>query len=411
MKIKTLTVSEVNNYIKKILDNDFILNNLSVRGEISNLKYHSSGHIYFSLKDDNSKINCIMFKSKSLDLDIVLQEGMAVIVSGRASVYTANGTFQLYCDKIEQEGLGELHIKFEKLKEKLSREGYFNDEFKKPLPKNPYRVGIVTSETGAAIRDIINVIRRRNSKVDIVLYPALVQGEGAYKTVIDGIEYFNNTKSVDVIIIGRGGGSIEELWNFNEELLAYAIFKSKLPIVSAVGHEVDFTISDFVSDFRAATPSQAGEVVVPLESEQYREINDYDNKLKFIIEDKIRDERHKLNNLEKILSLNSPSNKIANAYLEIDNLKDKIEKIIAFKIKSSKEKIFSLNNILNAHNPINILGKGYAIIEDENGKIIKSKEFFEDNREIKISMEDGYVKGNFIPIEKGGSYHGKERKL
>lgn len=411
MKIKTLTVSEVNNYIKKILDNDFILNNLSVRGEISNLKYHSSGHIYFSLKDDNSKINCIMFKSKSLDLDIVLQEGMAIIVSGRASVYTANGTFQLYCDKIEQEGLGELHIRFEKLKEKLSREGYFNDEFKKPLPKNPYRVGIVTSETGAAIRDIINVIRRRNSKVDIVLYPALVQGEGAYKTVIDGIEYFNNIKSVDVIIIGRGGGSIEELWNFNEELLAYAIFKSKLPIVSAVGHEVDFTISDFVSDFRAATPSQAGEVVVPLESEQYREINDCDNKLKVIIEDKIRDERHKLNNLERILSLNSPSNKIANAYLEIDNLKDKIEKIIAFKIKSSKERIFSLNNILNAHNPINILGKGYAIIEDENGKIIKSKEFFEDNREIKISMEDGYVKGNFIPIEKGGSYHGKERKL
>lgn len=411
MKIKTLTVSEVNNYIKKILDNDFILNNLSVRGEISNLKYHSSGHIYFSLKDDNSKINCIMFKSKSLDLDIVLQEGMAVIVSGRASVYTANGTFQLYCDKIEQEGLGELHIRFEKLKEKLSREGYFNDELKKPLPKNPYRVGIVTSETGAAIRDIINVIRRRNSKVDIVLYPALVQGEGAYKTVIDGIEYFNKTNSVDVIIIGRGGGSIEELWNFNEELLAYAIFKSKLPIVSAVGHEVDFTISDFVSDFRAATPSQAGEVVVPLESEQYREINDYDNKLKFIIDDKIRNEKQKLNNLERILSLNSPSNKIANAYLEIDNLKDKIEKIIAFKIKSSKERIFSLNNILNAHNPINILGKGYAIIEDENGKIIKSKEFFEDNREIKISMEDGYVKGNFIPIEKGGSYHGKERKL
>lgn len=411
MKIKTLTVSEVNNYIKKILDNDFILNNLSVRGEISNLKYHSSGHIYFSLKDDNSKINCIMFKSKSLDLDIVLQEGMAVIVSGRASVYTANGTFQLYCDKIEQEGLGELHIRFEKLKEKLSREGYFNDEFKKPLPKNPYRVGIVTSETGAAIRDIINVIRRRNSKVDIVLYPALVQGEGAYKTVIDGIEYFNNTKSVDVIIIGRGGGSIEELWNFNEELLAYAIFKSKLPIVSAVGHEVDFTISDFVSDFRAATPSQAGEVVVPLETEQYREINDYDSRLKFIIEDKIRSEKQKLNNLERILSLNSPSNKIANAYLEIDNLKDKIEKIIAFKIKSSKERLFSLNNILNAHNPINILGKGYAIIEDENGKIIKSKEFFEGNREIKISMEDGYVKGNFIPIEKGGSYHGKERKL
>lgn len=411
MRIKTLTVSEVNNYIKKILDNDFILNNLSVRGEISNLKYHSSGHIYFSLKDDNSKINCIMFKSKSYDLDFVLKEGMAVIVSGRASVYSANGTFQLYCDRIEQEGLGELHIKFEKLKEKLSREGYFDEELKKPLPKNPYRIGVVTSETGAAICDIINVIRRRNSKVDIVLYPALVQGEGAYKTVIDGIEYFNKTKSVEVIIIGRGGGSLEELWNFNEEALAYAIHKSNLPIVSAVGHEVDFTISDFVSDFRAATPSQAAEVVVPLERELYREINEFENKLNFIIDSKLSSEKRKLMNLEKVLSLNSPSSKIANAYIEIDNLKEKIEKIIEFKIKSNKEKIFSLNNVLNAHNPINILRKGYAIIEDENGKIIKSKDFFSEDKEIKISMEDGYVIGNFVPIEKGGNCHGQEGKL
>ena len=411
MKIKTLTVSEVNNYIKKILDNDFILNNLSIRGEISNLKYHSSGHIYFSLKDENSKVNCIMFKSKSFDLDIVLQEGMSVIVSGRASVYTANGTFQIYCDRIEQEGLGELHIKFEKLKEKLSREGYFEDEFKKPLPKNPYRIGVVTSETGAAIQDIINVVRRRNTKVDIVLYPALVQGDGAYKTVIEGIEYFNKKKSVDVIIIGRGGASMEELWNFNEEPLAYAIFKSEIPIVSAVGHEVDFTISDFVADFRAATPSQAAEVVVPLEENQYNQISEYKERLSLIISDRLREEKQKVKNLEKILSLNSPSNRIANAYLEIDNLKEKIEKIIEFKIKSSKEKIFSLNNILNAHNPLNIIAKGYAIIEDGTGKVVKSKEFFEGTTEIKISMEDGYVKGNFTPIEKGGFYYGKERKL
>lgn len=411
MKIKTLTVSEVNNYIKKVLDNDFILNNLSVRGEISNLKYHSSGHIYFSLKDENSKINCIMFKSKSFDLDIVLQEGMAVIVSGRASVYTANGTFQIYCDRIEQEGLGELHIRFEKLKEKLSREGYFEEEFKKPLPKNPYKIGIVTAETGAAIHDIINVIRRRNSKVDIILYPALVQGDGAYKTIIEGIEYFNKKKNVDVIIIGRGGGSMEELWNFNEEPLAYAIFKSAIPIVSAVGHEVDFTISDFVADFRAATPSQAAEVVVPLEEDQYKQISSYEDRLSIIIGDRLREEKQKVKNLEKILSLNSPSNRIANAYLEIDNLKEKIEKILEFKIKSNKEKIFSLNNILNVHNPLNIIAKGYAIIEDENGKLIKSKEFFEGNTEIKISMEDGYVKGNFTPTEKGGFCHGKEGKL
>ena len=411
MRIKTLTVSEVNNYIKKILDNDFILNNLSVRGEISNLKYHSSGHIYFSLKDANSKINCIMFKNKSFELDIVLKEGMSVIVSGRASAYTANGTFQIYCDKIEQEGLGELHLRFEKLKEKLSREGYFDEKFKKPLPKNPSRIGVVTAETGAAIQDIINVITRRNTKVDIVLYPAFVQGEGAYKTIISGIEYFNKKNSVDVIIIGRGGGSMEELWNFNEENLAYAIFKSVIPIVSAVGHEVDFTISDFVADFRAATPSQAAEVVVPLEADQYKDINDYKIRLNNIIDKRITEAKQNIKNLEKILSLNSPSNKIANSYLEIDNIKEKMEKIIEFKIKSSKEKIFSLNNILNAHNPINILAKGYAIIEDEAGKILKSKDSFEENKEIKISMEDGYVKGNFTPTEKGGFYNGKKRNL
>ena len=411
MRIKTLSVSEVNNYIKKILDNDFILNNLSVRGEISNLKYHSSGHIYFSLKDANSKINCIMFKNKSFELDIVLKEGMSVIVSGRASVYTANGTFQIYCDKIEQEGLGELHLRFEKLKEKLSREGYFDEKFKKPLPKNPSRIGVVTAETGAAIQDIINVITRRNTKVDIVLYPAFVQGEGAYKTIISGIEYFNKKKSVDVIIIGRGGGSMEELWNFNEENLAYAIFKSVIPIVSAVGHEVDFTISDFVADFRAATPSQAAEVVVPLEVDQYKDINDYKIRLNNIIGKRITEAKQNIKNLEKILSLNSPSNKIANSYLEIDNIKEKMEKIIEFKIKSSKEKIFSLNNILNAHNPINILAKGYAIIEDEAGKVLKSKDSFGENKEIKISMEDGYLKGNFTPTEKGGFYNGKERNL
>ena len=224
MKIKTLTVSEVNNYLKRIIDNDFILNNLSVKGEISNLKYHSSGHIYFSLKDEGGKINCVMFRSKAIMLKLTLEEGMGVVIGGRASIYPQNGSIQLYCDTIEQEGRGELYIKFERLKEKLSKEGYFDEELKKEIPKLPSRVGIVTSPTGAAIRDIINVSRRRNSLVDLVLYPAKVQGIGAYMEVIEGIKYFNRTKSVDVIIIGRGGGSIEELWNFNEEELAKAIF-------------------------------------------------------------------------------------------------------------------------------------------------------------------------------------------
>ena len=301
MKIKTLTVSEVNNYLKRIIDNDFILNNLSVKGEISNLKYHSSGHIYFSLKDEGGKINCVMFRSKAIMLNLTLEEGMGVVIGGRASIYPQNGSIQLYCDTIEQEGRGELYIKFERLKEKLSKEGYFDEELKKEVPKFPSRVGIVTSPTGAAIRDIINVSRRRNRLVDLVLYPAKVQGIGAYKEVIDGIKYFNRTKSVDVIIIGRGGGSIEELWNFNEEELAKAIFKSKIPIISAVGHEVDFTISDFVSDVRAATPSQGAEIAIPLQSDIEDAIEYMNNRMGSIIANKLQLEKNKVDSLSRIL--------------------------------------------------------------------------------------------------------------
>ena len=267
MKIKTLTVSELNNYIKKTLDNDFILNNLVIRGEISNLKYHSSGHIYFSLKDSISKINCIMFKSNSIELNFRLEEGMEVIVNARCSIYQGTGSLQLYIDRLQKEGIGELYVKFENLKKRLQDEGYFDESYKKEIPNMPRRVGVVTSETGAVIKDIINVTKRRSKLVDIVLYPALVQGEGAYKTIINGIRFFNKRKDIDIIIIGRGGGSIEELWNFNEEELAKEIFKSKIPIISAVGHETDFTIADFVSDYRASTPSQAAEIAVPLESD------------------------------------------------------------------------------------------------------------------------------------------------
>ena len=303
MRIKTLTVSELNNYIKKTLDNDFILNNLLVKGEVSNLKYHSSGHIYFSLKDSISKINCVMFKSNSADLDFKLTEGMEVIANARCSIYPGTGSLQLYIEKLQKEGIGELHIKFEKLKKKLQDEGYFDEQYKKEIPKMPKRIGVVTSETGAVIRDIINVSKRRSSLIDIVLYPALVQGEGAYKTIINGIKYFNDTKSVDVIIIGRGGGSIEELWNFNEEDLAKEIFKSKLPIISAVGHEVDFTISDFVSDYRASTPSQAAEIAVPLESDIMYEIDNYNKRINEIVFNKFSYEKEKLSNYKKILSL------------------------------------------------------------------------------------------------------------
>ncbi|MGG7176115.1 exodeoxyribonuclease VII large subunit [Clostridium paraputrificum] len=398
MKIKTLSVSEVTNYLKRIIDNDFILNNLSVKGEISNLKYHSSGHIYFSLKDESGKINCVMFKGRAQFLDFQLEEGMGVIIKGRVSIYPANGSIQLYCDEIEQEGLGQLYIKFERLKEKLGKEGYFDDGIKKPIPKMPKRIGVVTSETGAAVRDIINVARRRNKLVDIILYPAQVQGEGAYKDVIRGIQYFNKSKSVDVIIIGRGGGSIEELWNFNEEDLAISIYKSKIPIISAVGHEVDFTISDLVSDMRAATPSQAAEIAVPLDDDIYESIKNAEEWMYKAIKNRLVSERLNIESLDRILRLNSPMTKIVNSYLRVDKLKDRLNSNIVNRIKLEKEKLIGLNKLLVAHNPTNLLLKGYAIIEDENG-IINTVEKVKKENQIKITVKDGSVKGKFIPME------------
>lgn len=399
MRIKTLTVSELNNYIKKTLDNDFILNNLLVKGEVSNLKYHSSGHIYFSLKDSISKINCVMFKSNSADLDFKLIEGMEVIANARCSIYPGTGSLQLYIEKLQKEGIGELHIKFEKLKKKLQDEGYFDEQYKKEIPKMPKRIGVVTSETGAVIRDIINVSKRRSSLIDIVLYPALVQGEGAYKTIINGIKYFNDTKSVDVIIIGRGGGSIEELWNFNEEDLAKEIFKSKLPIISAVGHEVDFTISDFVSDYRASTPSQAAEIAVPLESDIMYEIDNYNKRINEIVFNKFSYEKEKLSNYKKILSLNSPEVILSNSYLELDRIEDRMKKLVFNKIEKEKLKIKSLNDILEAHNPINVLKKGYTIVEDNEKNIISSKEEIKDLDEFNIIFKDGKVKGKIISMD------------
>lgn len=395
MKIKTLSVSEVSNYLKKIIDNDFILMNLSVKGEISNLKYHSSGHIYFSLKDEGSKINAIMFRDDKSSLNFKLEEGMSVIVKGRVSIYPASGSLQLYVKSVEQEGEGNLFIKFEKLKERLNKEGYFNEEHKKPLPIFPKRIGIITSETGAAVRDIINVSRRRNSLVDLILYPAQVQGKDAYKTLIDGIRYFDENKSVDVIILGRGGGSIEELWNFNEEDLAKEIFKCKIPIISAVGHETDFTISDFVSDLRAATPSQAAEIAVPLEEDLYLNIKGAEEFLNKEIKGLLLKEREKVKSLEKMINLQSPKEKIVNSYIEIDNLKKRLNSKILSKIYIEKEKLTGINNLLMANNPISLLNKGYAIIEDEK-EIIKSIEQLKNDKDIEITLKDGKVNGHFI---------------
>lgn len=391
MKLKTLSVGEVNNYVKKLVENDFILKNLNVKGEISNLKFHSSGHIYFSLKDENSKVNCIMFKNNAVNLDFRLEEGMKVEIKARLGVYHKEGTYQLYCENIKKAGIGELFEEFHKLKKELSEEGIFDEKYKRALPKFPKRVGIITARTGAAVRDIINVIQRRNKSLDIILYPAKVQGENAADSIIEGIRYFNNEKSVDVIILGRGGGSIEELWAFNNRDLAYEIFNSRIPTVSAVGHEVDFTISDFVSDMRAPTPSAAGELVSPSLKEM---INDLVNKKEFLhraIDRKFLNAKKDVDLLHKGLKGNNPKHIIEKRIKEVNSLEEKLNFLGKRKIDKAKDELIALNSILQTLNPLNTLGRGYSVIMDKEYKVINKVSELKKNDMVKVIMKDGSV--------------------
>lgn len=391
MKLKTLSVGEVNNYVKKLVENDFILKNLNVKGEISNLKFHSSGHIYFSLKDENSKVNCIMFKNNAVNLDFRLEEGMKVEIKARLGVYHKEGTYQLYCENIKKAGIGELFEEFHKLKKELSEEGIFDEKYKRALPKFPKRVGIITARTGAAVRDIINVIQRRNKSLDIILYPAKVQGENAADSIIEGIRYFNNEKSVDVIILGRGGGSIEELWAFNNRELAYEIFNSRIPTVSAVGHEVDFTISDFVSDMRAPTPSAAGELVSPSLQEM---INDLLNKKEFLhraIDRKFLNAKKDVDLLHKGLKGNNPKHIIEKRIKEVNSLEEKLNFLGKRKIDKAKDELIALNSILQTLNPLNTLGRGYSVIMDKKDKVINEVSELKKNDMVKVIMKDGSV--------------------
>ncbi|EGT0694743.1 TPA: exodeoxyribonuclease VII large subunit [Clostridium perfringens] len=391
MKLKTLSVGEVNNYVKKLVENDFILKNLNVKGEISNLKFHSSGHIYFSLKDENSKVNCIMFKNNAVNLDFRLEEGMKVEIKARLGVYHKEGTYQLYCENIKKAGIGELFEEFHKLKKELSEEGIFDEKYKRALPKFPKRIGIITARTGAAVRDIINVIQRRNKSLDIILYPAKVQGENAADSIIEGIRYFNNEKSVDVIILGRGGGSIEELWAFNNKELAYEIFNSRIPTVSAVGHEVDFTISDFVSDMRAPTPSAAGELVSPSLQEM---INDLVNKKEFLhraIDRKFLNSKRDVDLLYKGLKGNNPKHTIEKRIKEVNSLEEKLNFLGKRKIDKAKDELIALNSILQTLNPLNTLGRGYSVIMDKEDKVINEVSELKKNDMVKVIMKDGSV--------------------
>ena len=400
MQMKTLSVSELNNYIKNVIDNDFILKNSKIKGEISNFKIHVSGHIYFSLKDKNSKINCIMFRSYARGLKFIPENGDNVILKGRVSVYQKDGAYQFYCEDIEKEGVGDLFIAFEALKKKLYNEGLFDEYNKKEIPRFAKKIGVITSPTGAAVKDIINVSKRRNKGVEILIYPALVQGENAPKDLINGINYFSNRDDIDTIIIARGGGSIEELWAFNNEDLAYAIYNCNKPVISGVGHETDFTICDFVSDRRAPTPSAAAEIGVFNLNEVNTNIENYKNRLYNLIRNTINFKFKELNSLENAIKINSPMNTIANEYIKIDNLKNKLCHKIESKIEYEKIKLSKANSLLNAHNPLNILSKGFSIIKDEKNNVITTKEKIKENTCINITLKDGSAKVRISDVYK-----------
>ncbi|MGK0466270.1 MAG: exodeoxyribonuclease VII large subunit [Clostridium sp.] len=399
MFIKVLTVTALNGYIKKVIDSDFILNNTNVKGELSNVKLHSSGHIYFSLKDEFGKINCVMFKTQAYKLKITPRDGMNVIIRGKVSVYERGGAYQVYCDSMEADGEGQLYLAFQNLKEKLEKQGLFDNVHKKNIPLFPNRIGVITSETGAAVKDIINVATRRNKKISMLVYPALVQGVNASADIIRGVKYFNEIKNVELIIIARGGGSIEELWAFNEEILANAIYNSKIPIITGVGHETDFTIADFVSDYRAPTPSAAAEIAVKNLNELNNEVKGFRDLLLRRMEQKVTNEYNKVNLMSKTLKINNPLNYIVNQYIQIDNLKETLNYKLNAKISMEKQKLSKFNALLNAHNPLNILNKGYAVLKNNENAIISEIGVLKNMKEVKISLKDGSASFNINNLE------------
>ncbi|SUY47181.1 exodeoxyribonuclease VII large subunit [Clostridium putrefaciens] len=392
MYIKTLTVTLVNSYVKKMIDNDIILNNLKIKGEVSNFKKHSSGHLYFSLKDDSSKINCVMFKDYASLLDINMEDGLMVEIKGKIKVYQKEGSYQLYCEEIKKQGVGELYLAFLKLKETLEKEGLFKLQHKKPLPLYPKKIGVITSPTGAAIKDVINVAKRRNPYIDIIIYPALVQGSGSSNNVIEGIEYLEKDKKVEVIIIARGGGSIEELWSFNDEALARRIYESKTPIVTGVGHETDYTIVDFVSDLRAPTPSAAAEIVFKSHSEIKKDIDNNYNKLQKSMEDNIFKKKNEINLFKNTIEFNSPITYILNEHKKIKVINDRLNISIKKKVSEEKNKLGYMMELLNSRNPLNILNKGYTLVKDESGNIVKDSKSLSGEQQVEIKFRDGSLK-------------------
>ena len=383
-----ISVSDLNSYIKDKIGNDEFLNNVYIRGEISNFKHHYTGHMYFTLKDNNSLIKCIMFKTYTNNLTFIPKDGMKVLILGTVYVFERDGVYQIYCKGMEEDGVGDLHAKYEELKRKLEAEGLFDKKYKKPIPFMPKVIGVLTSQTGAVIRDIINVSTRRNPNVYIKLLPVPVQGEGAGEKIAKAIKLMNSEKLADVIILARGGGSLEELWPFNEEVVARAIFESELPVISSVGHETDFTIADFVADLRAPTPSAAAELAVANTADIKEGLKKYNNRLCIALNKKL--ELMKLQ-YEKIMTskaFREPYQKIEDAKLKLQNDVKLIYDKVFDKYTKSNNSFTNIISKLDSLSPLKTLSRGYSLVQ-KNGKIVKSKNELIKGDIINIRLEDG----------------------
>ncbi len=385
MEAKIATVSQINGYVKKILDHNIVLNNIWIKGEISNFKHHYSGHLYITLKDEGGVLKAVMFRSNAQSLAFEPSDGMKVLARGRISVYEAGGSYQLYIEEMIPDGVGELYIAYEQLKKQLEEEGLFDERHKKPIPRFPKRVGVVTASTGAAVRDIINVITRRYPMAEIVIYPAQVQGTGAAESVVRAIEYFNATGEADTLIVGRGGGSIEDLWAFNEEITARAIFASKIPIISAVGHETDFTIADFVADLRAPTPSAAAEIAVPSVIELRNRIDVCKNRISRNIAGRIESSRLLLRRFK----MRTPKDKIDDYNLKVDSLVKSMDNSLKIKTMMFKRLLSEQAAKLDALSPLQTLARGYSIPTAEDGTVIRSAKDMKKGMGFTLRLKDG----------------------
>ncbi|MCQ2418963.1 MAG: exodeoxyribonuclease VII large subunit [Clostridia bacterium] len=399
MEFPVFEVSQVNTYLKDKFDSDALLSSLCIRGEVSNYKVYPSGHHYFTLKDAESSLRCVMFRSAAMRLRFRPENGMKVITVGRITVYPRDGAYQLYCENMTPDGVGDLYAAYEQLKEKLQKEGLFDLFHKKPLPDYPHRIAIITSSAGAAIHDMLRILAKRYPLSKVLLLPVRVQGEEAPGEISAAIRYANEMQLADVIITGRGGGSIEDLWAFNDERVARAIYASTIPVVSAVGHEPDVTISDFVADLRAATPSNAAELVAPDRQKLKERLQAMSSAMASALDRKLRMERQRLNSLQNSRSLQSPINYINDRRLHLDNIHGRLSAEAERLVRSKRERFVALTSQLDAMSPLKVLSRGYSMTQKEDGTLVRSCRDVTPGQKLQITVSDGTLRAEVCSVQ------------